>query len=89
LPDSDQIPAKTIQGGETLWIKSTYSLILFWMRKNCLFKCRSILVHQLTWKAIQLTVVNTMGYQGKPGWHKIKWDTLAAGICCWCESTRW
>jgi hypothetical protein len=29
LPDSDQIPAKTIQGGETLWIKSTYSLILF------------------------------------------------------------
>jgi hypothetical protein len=44
-PGSDQIPQELIQaGGEMLLLRSTNSLILFGIRKNCLINGRSLIV---------------------------------------------
>jgi hypothetical protein len=46
---SDQIPAKQIQArGEIYCLRSTNTLILFGIRKNCLISGRSLLLYQFT-----------------------------------------
>jgi hypothetical protein len=49
LKGSDEIPAELIQvGGKYYCLRSTTSLILFGIRKNCLISGRSLLLNKLT-----------------------------------------
>jgi hypothetical protein len=46
----------------TICLRSTNSLILFGIRKNCLISGRSLLLYQFTKRVIKLTVIIIVGY---------------------------
>jgi hypothetical protein len=63
LPGSYQVPAELIQaGGEILPLRSTNSLIMFGIRKNCLISGKSLLLYQFTKRVMKLTVIIIVGY---------------------------
>jgi hypothetical protein len=57
-PGSDQIP----QEAKYYCLRSTKSLILFGIGKNCLINERSLLLYQFTKRVIKLTVIIIVGY---------------------------
>jgi hypothetical protein len=60
---SEQTVAELIQaGGEYYFLQSINSLILFEIRKNCLNSGRSLLLYQLTKRAIKMTIIIVMEY---------------------------
>jgi hypothetical protein len=62
-PGSDHIPAELIQTGAKYYcLRSTNSLILFAIRRNCLINGRSPLLYQFTKRMIKLTVIVIVGY---------------------------
>jgi hypothetical protein len=64
-PGSDQIPAELIQAEAKYYCqRSTNSLILSGIRKNCLINGRSLLqvLYQFTKRLIKLTVIIIVGY---------------------------
>jgi hypothetical protein len=61
-PGSDQIPAEMIQAGVKYYcLRSTNSLILFEIRKNCLISGKSLLLYQSTKRVTKLTVIIIVG----------------------------
>jgi hypothetical protein len=62
-PGSDQIPAELIQAGVKYYcLRSTISLLLFRIRKNCLISGRSLSLYQFTKRVTKLTVIIIVGY---------------------------
>jgi hypothetical protein len=65
-PGSDQIPAELIQAGgggvKCYCLRSTNSLILFGIRKNCLISGRSLLLYQFAKRVTKLNVIFVVGY---------------------------
>jgi hypothetical protein len=62
-PGSDQILAEMIQGGGEYCLRSTNSLILYGIRKNCLISGRSLLLYQFAKKGDETDCNNYHCYQ--------------------------
>jgi hypothetical protein len=61
-PGSDEISAELIQGGGETLVSATNSLIPFGIRKNCLIRRRSQVLHQFTERMTNVTIIIIVGY---------------------------
>jgi hypothetical protein len=67
------------QGAKFYCLRSTNSLILFGIRKNCLISGRSLLVYQFTERVTKLTVIIIVGYYCYELHTKFCWISFSQG----------